>query len=102
MSFYHHPQQEQEYEHQHKKKFFVCDESGQCLKVVYNKFPAGAARKGASEGLTTILVFSPDKQKWYAYMGKRLKIKAKDLTDHQRQYGMKYKTKVYRQPFNYE
>lgn len=82
--------------HADKSKYLVCDEQGQCVKTVWNKFPAGAARKGASEGLTKIFVYSPEKDKWYAYAGKRLKIKAKELTDHQREFGMKYKTKVYR------
>lgn len=47
-------------------------------------------------GEVKILVYSPDKQKWYGYIGKKLKIKAKDITDHQRKFGMQYKTKVYR------
>ena len=85
--------------HLDKSKFLVCDETGQCVKVVWNKFPAGAARKGASEGLTKIFVYNPEKDKWYAYAGKRLKIKAKDLSEHQREFGMKYNTKVYRMPW---
>lgn len=83
-----------------KKKFYVCDEHGECVKVVWNKFPAGAAGKGVTEGLTKILVLDPSKNggkgKWYGYIGKKLKIRAKDLTEHQKMYGMKYKTKVYR------
>src|SRR5207248_3934993 len=86
-----------------KKKFHVCDEHGRCILIAMNRFPAGAARKAASKGLSKILVLDADridpqgrKGKWYAYIGKRYKTPRHKLTPYQKLHNMQYTTKVFR------
>lgn len=80
----------------HKRKFYVCNEVGDVHKIVKNCLPSGAAKKGANCGLVKMLIYDQEKDRWYRYIGHRIKIKAKDLNDYQKLRGMKYKTKVIR------
>lgn len=80
-----------------KGKFYICDEFGNCVKVVKNHYPGQAAQKGANLGLFKMLIWSPNKNRWYAYIGHRIKIRPQDLTPHQVAYGINHKAKVYRQ-----
>lgn len=89
-----------EFESGARKKYYVCNEHGHVLKIVKNKFPGGAAKKGANIGLKLILVYCPLKDKWYPYSGSREEIPAHLLTEHQKKFGIRNKTRVERMRFD--
>jgi hypothetical protein len=60
-----------------------------------NKFPACAAKKAVSKGYKKVVVYDPVKNRWYGYIGKKVKIPSNKLTQHQLDMGMKFLPKAY-------
>jgi hypothetical protein len=79
-----------------KKSFKVYDESGNLIMpAAINKFPASAAKKAVSKGYTKIVIYDPVKNRWYGYIGKKCKIPSNKLSQHQKEYGIKFTPKAY-------
>ena len=80
-----------------QKPWYAYDNYGNSISAgpFWNRYPAGAAKKAATRGLTKILIVSPE-GKPYFYIGKRVKINPNRLTEHQYLRGMSHESKVRR------
>lgn len=80
-----------------KTKYIICDANG-CrtvkIKETINQKPSEAARKGATAGMTTMMIYSEADGKWHKYFGKRIKLKPSEMNDHQKKWGMKFESQV--------
>lgn len=81
-----------------KNKYEIYNYDGEFIQSARNSFPAGAARKAVNKGFTKILVYNPKKDKWYAYIGKRVKIPPGKRSQHQLAYNIAYTPKVFSHP----
>lgn len=82
-----------------KTKYVICDANG-CrtakINEAINQKPSEAARKGATAGMTTMMIYSEADGKWHKYLGKRIKLKPSEMNDHQKKWGMKFESQIER------